>query len=161
LLNALTGSDVVAEDKLFATLDTRSRQLRLPSGRDVIVTDTVGFIRDLPKDLFAAFRATFDETRDADLLLHVVDASDPCRSEHVETTEKLLVELGLERVPRIIVFNKCDKLGTAPQSLANRGVPISAIDPRTLEPLKRAIDECLQIAHPLLRSGEPTSSQPA
>lgn len=161
LLNALTGSDVVAEDKLFATLDTRSRQLRLPSGREVVVTDTVGFIRDLPKDLFAAFRATFDETQDADLLLHVVDASDPCRSEHVETTEKLLVDLGLERVPRIIVFNKCDKLQSAPQSLANRGIPISALDPSTLDPLKRAIDERMQVSYALLRSDEPTSSQPA
>jgi len=161
LLNALTGSNVVAEDKLFATLDTRSRQLRLPSGRDVIVTDTVGFIRDLPKDLFAAFRATFDETRDADLLLHVVDASDPCRSEHVETTEKLLVDLGLERVPRIVVFNKCDKLPGLPGTLASRGIPISAIDPGSLEPLKRAIDERIQISYPLLRAEIPTSSRPA
>jgi GTP-binding protein HflX len=161
LLNALTGSDVLAEDKLFATLDTRSRQLRLPSGRDVIVTDTVGFIHDLPKDLFAAFRATFDEAQDADLLLHVVDASDPCRSEHIETTEKLLVDLGLERIPRIVVFNKCDKLTSSPRSVASRGVPISALDPATLEPLKRAIDERIQVSYPLLRSDEPTSSQPA
>jgi len=161
LLNALTGSDVIAEDKLFATLDTRSRALRLPSGRDAIVTDTVGFIRELPKDLFAAFRATFDETQDADLLLHVIDASDPCRSEHVETTEKLLVDLGLERIPRILVYNKCDRLETPQPTLANRGVPISALDQSTLEPLLSAIDDRLEVSHPLLTGTEPTSSRPA
>jgi len=161
LLNALTGSDVTAEDKLFATLDTRSRTMRLPSGRDVIVTDTVGFIRDLPKDLFAAFRATFDETQDADLLLHVVDASDPCRSEHVETTEKLLVDLGLERVPRILVFNKCDKLEAPHPTLADRGVPISALDPSSLGALKGAIEDRIEVSHPMLQADEPTSSQPA
>ena len=161
LLNALTGSEVLAEDKLFATLDTRSRALHLPSGRDVIVTDTVGFIRDLPKDLFAAFRATFDETQDADLLLHVVDASDPCRSEHVETTEKLLVDLGLERIPRILVFNKCDKLQAPQATLADRGVPISALDSDTLAPLARAIDDRLDVSHPMLQVDEPTSSRPA
>jgi GTP-binding protein HflX len=161
LLNALTGSDVTAEDKLFATLDTRSRAMRLPSGSEVIVTDTVGFIRDLPKDLFTAFRATFDETQDADLLLHVIDASDPCRSEHVETTEKLLVDLGLERIPRILVFNKCDKLETPQATLAGRGVPISALDPSSLGPLKRAIEERIEVSHPMLQADEPTSSQPA
>ena len=161
LINALTGSDVIVEDKLFATLDTRSRALRLPSGRDVIVTDTVGFIRDLPKDLFAAFRATFDETQDADLLLHVIDASDPCRAEHVETTEKLLVDLGLERVPRILVFNKCDRLEIPQSTLAHRGVPVSALDPSTLDPLKSAIEERLEVSHPMLQDESPTSSQPA
>ena len=110
LLNTLTGSDVVAENKLFATLDTRSRRIRFPEEREVVVTDTVGFIRDLPKDLFAAFRATFEETADADLLLHVVDASDPARDQHIETTEALLVELDLARIPRIVVYNKADLL---------------------------------------------------
>ena len=161
LLNALTGSDVTVADKLFATLDTRSRTMRLPSGRDIIVTDTVGFIRDLPKDLFAAFRATFDETQDADLLLHVIDASDPCRSEHVETTEKLLVDLGLERVPRILVFNKCDKLETPQPTLADRGVPISALDPNSLGALKKAIEDRIEVSHPMLQADVPTSSQPA
>jgi len=161
LLNALTGSDVIAEDKLFATLDTRSRAMRLPAGREVVVTDTVGFIRDLPKDLFAAFRATFDETQDADLLLHVIDASDPCRSEHVETTEKLLVDLGLERIPRILVFNKCDLLGTPQATLEDRGVPISALHPSSLDALERAIEERIEVSHPMLQADEPTSSQPA
>ncbi len=159
LLNALTGSDVVAENKLFATLDTRSRTLRLPSGRETIVTDTVGFIRDLPKDLFAAFRATFDETRDADLLFHVIDASDPSRSDHVQATESLLVDLGLEHVPRILVFNKCDRLEAPHPTLADRGIPISALDTRTLGPLREAIDESLGKARP--QAEEPTSSRPA
>ena len=161
LLNALTGSDVLVEDKLFATLDTRSRALHLPSGRDAILTDTVGFIRDLPKDLFAAFRATFDETQDADLLLHVVDASDPSRSDHVTTTEQLLVDLELERIPRILVFNKCDQLDGPTGTLASRGVPISALDSSTLGPLKAAIDERLEVSHPMLSADEPTSSRPA
>ena len=108
LLNALTGAGVLVEDKLFATLDTRSRRLKFPQEREVVLTDTVGFIRDLPKDLFAAFRATFEEAADADLLLHVVDASDPARDQHIETTEALLAELELGAIPRILVFNKID-----------------------------------------------------
>src|SRR5690606_11550975 len=110
LLNTLTASDVLAEDKLFATLDTRSRRIRFPEEREVVITDTVGFIRDLPKDLFAAFRATFEEVADADLLLHVVDASDPARDVHIETTEALLGELGLGEIPRIVVYNKIDQV---------------------------------------------------
>ena len=158
LLNSLTGSDVVAEDKLFATLDTRSRSLALPSGQNVIVTDTVGFIRDLPKDLFAAFRATFDETQDADLLLHVIDASDPSREDHIETTERLLVDLGLERVPRILVFNKCDRLDVLPSSVENRGVAVSAIDRNSLDVLRHEIDEAISQTTPTTQAPEPTSS---
>ena len=108
LLNTLTHSEVLAENKLFATLDTRSRRLRFPEEREVVITDTVGFIRDLPKDLFAAFRATFEETADADLLLHVVDAGDPAKDKHIETTETLLAELSLSDIPRLLVFNKID-----------------------------------------------------
>jgi GTP-binding protein HflX len=110
LLNTLTGADTIAENKLFATLDTRSRRLRFPEEREVVITDTVGFIRELPKDLFAAFRATFEEAADADLLLHVVDASDHAHEQHIATTEELLVELGLEAIPRILVFNKIDRI---------------------------------------------------
>jgi GTPase len=114
LLNTLTGADVLAEDRLFATLDTRSRHLRVGwagyGGREVILTDTVGFIRDLPNALFAAFRATFEEAADADLLLQVVDASDPARELHMRTTEEVLGELDLERIPRITVWNKSDLL---------------------------------------------------
>jgi GTPase len=117
LLNALTGADVLAEDKLFATLDTRSRTLRCGwagwGEREVVVTDTVGFIRELPKDLFAAFRATFEEAADADLLLHVVDASDEARDEHGRTVMKVLEELGLLDIPRVVVCNKIDLLSPA------------------------------------------------
>lgn len=108
LLNTLTGADVLAENKLFATLDTRSRRLRFPEEREVVLTDTVGFIRELPKELFAAFRATFEEAADADLLVHVVDASDPAKDQHIETTEAVLGELDLLGIPRILVFNKSD-----------------------------------------------------
>lgn len=156
LLNALTGSDVTAEDKLFATLDTRSRSLVLPSGRNVVFTDTVGFIRDLPKDLFAAFRATFDETQDADLLLHVIDASDPSRTDHVDTTERLLDELGLERVPRILVFNKCDRVDDPNAVVQQRGLAVSALRPESLSELVAEIDAQLERTLPTGR--EPTSS---
>jgi len=112
LLNTLTGADVLAEDKLFATLDTRSRTLRCGwagwGEREVVLTDTVGFIRDLPKDLFAAFRATFEEAADADLLLHVVDASDAAKGEHERTVLKVLEDLELLEIPRILVYNKVD-----------------------------------------------------
>src|SRR5690606_20366436 len=108
LLNTMTNADVLAEDKLFATLDTRSRRYRLPSGHTIVLSDTVGFIRDLPKELFAAFRATFEEAADADLLLQVIDAADPSFEIHLETTDKLIESLSLGHVPRLLVFNKCD-----------------------------------------------------
>jgi GTPase len=112
LLNTLTGAHVLAEDRLFATLDTRSRHLKVGwagyGDREVVITDTVGFIRDLPKDLFAAFRATFEEAADADVLVHVVDAADPAKDDHIHTTEELLEELGLSEIPRLLVFNKTD-----------------------------------------------------
>jgi GTP-binding protein HflX len=114
LLNTLTGAHVLAEDKLFATLDTRTRTLFLADeasggGESLVLTDTVGFIRRLPKDLFAAFRATFEEAADADLLLHVLDASDDALDVHVKTTEELLVELDLDGIERWVVLNKADK----------------------------------------------------
>ncbi len=111
LLNRLTQSEVLAENKLFATLDPTSRRLRFPMDREVIITDTVGFIRDLPKDLVAAFRATLEELEDADLLLHVVDVADPERDEHIAAVDKILDGLGLSQTPKILVFNKADKLG--------------------------------------------------
>jgi GTPase len=114
LLNALTGASVLAEDKLFATLDTRSRTLRCGwagwGEREVVITDTVGFIRNLPKDLFAAFRATFEEAADADLLLHVVDASDSAKDDHARTVLSVLEELDLADIDRVLVFTKVDLL---------------------------------------------------
>jgi len=129
LLNALTDSAVIAEDKLFATLDPTSRRLRFPKDREVIITDTVGFIRDLPPDLVNAFRATLEELSDADLLLHVVDASDPRHPEQIEAVEKILASLGLEKKHRLLVFNKVDRLAPGEgAALAHReeGVPVSA-----------------------------------
>jgi GTPase len=148
LLNTLTGSDVLAEDKLFATLDTRSRRVRFPEEREVIITDTVGFIRDLPKDLFAAFRATFEETADADLLLHVVDASDPAHDQHIETTEALLVELDLARIPRILVYNKVDLLDPGEVRRVTQGqsdaIAISARDRESTRALLAMIADRLK-----------------
>ena len=143
LLNTLTGSDVLVEDKLFATLDTRSRHLKVGwagyGDREVVITDTVGFIRSLPKDLFAAFRATFEEAADADLLLHVVDAGDEAKDEHMDTTEKVLAELELDGIPRIVVFNKSDTLAPFARKLLQKKHPdsvvLSARDRETTRPL--------------------------
>ncbi len=117
LLNSLTGADVLAEDKLFATLDTRARGW---GEREVVITDTVGFIRNLPKDLFAAFRATFEEAADADLLLHVVDASDDARDDHLRTVLTLLEKLDLLDIPRLLVFNKIELLEPAERKALER-----------------------------------------
>ncbi len=117
LLNTLTQGDVLAENKLFATLDPTSRRLRFPSERELIVTDTVGFIRDLPEDLVTAFRATLEELAEADLLLHIVDAADPSHGAHIRAVEKILEELDLKDKPRLLVFNKADRL-SAEQILA-------------------------------------------
>ena len=110
LLNRLTHSQVFVEDKLFATLDPTSRRLRFPRDREVIVTDTVGFIKDLPSDLVNAFRATLEELTHADLLLHVIDASDPRMDEHTEDVGNILDGLGLSNVPRLLLLNKIDLL---------------------------------------------------
>jgi GTP-binding protein HflX len=121
LLNALTGAGVLAEDKLFATLDPRARRLRLPNGSHVVLTDTVGFIRDMPQDLFTAFRATFDEARDADLLIHVLDVSNPESLDQERTTEQLLDRLELDQKPRLTVLNKADRLpDAAPSNLRGK-----------------------------------------
>jgi GTP-binding protein HflX len=143
LLNTLTGADVLAEDKLFATLDTRSRTLRCGwagwGDRAVVITDTVGFIRKLPKDLFAAFRATFEEAADADLLLHVVDASDSAQDDHVRTVEKVLEELSLAEIPRVLVWNKIDLADPAELRMLERTHPdaifVSATHRETTRPL--------------------------
>jgi GTPase len=146
LLNALTASKVLAEDVLFATLDPTSRRLRFPRDREVIITDTVGFIRDLPADLVNAFRATLEELGDADLLLHVVDASDPRLDDQVSAVEGILGDLGLLEKPRLLVFNKADKLpaGQAAQLAHLRGgVAISAQAKERLDELLRRCDRVL------------------
>ena len=104
----LTRSEVKAENLLFATLDTATRRLRFPRDREVVITDTVGFIKDLPKDLLGAFRATLDEMQDADLILHVVDISNPRFEQQMESVDNLLNEIGLDEIPKLVVFNKVD-----------------------------------------------------
>lgn len=108
LINALTNSNILAEDKLFATLDTTSRGLELPDGRNVLITDTVGLIRRLPHNLVEAFKSTLEEASNSDLILNVVDASSNDFQEHLDVTNSLLNELGCNDIPKVTVFNKCD-----------------------------------------------------
>ncbi len=110
LLNALTNSEVIAENKLFATLDPTTRRVRFPKEREIILSDTVGFIHDLPPDLTHAFKATLEELGDSDLLLHVVDVSNEHYEEQMEAVDKILEDLNLNQVKRLLVFNKCDNL---------------------------------------------------
>jgi GTPase len=108
LFNALTGATAYEADKLFATLDTTTRRIWLPASGNAVLSDTVGFIRDLPHDLVAAFRATLEETVHADLLLHVVDAASPVRDAQAEEVDKVLAEIGAAEVPQVLVMNKID-----------------------------------------------------
>lgn len=150
LLNALTQSDVYAEKKMFATLDPTSRRLRLPYEQEVIINDTVGFIRDLPDTLVAAFRATLEEISDSDLLLHVVDSSNPAALQQIASVDKILRELELEKIPQIIVLNKADLADAdalepiTRQISLDKGVPyvaVSAIQPKTLRVLVERIGD--------------------
>jgi len=146
LMNALTRSETLVEDKLFATLDTASRRLRFPKERDAVITDTVGFIRDLPEDLFKAFEATLEEMEDADLLMHVVDLSNPAYESRIKTVEDVLDEIGLDKIPRLLVFNKIDLMDrTIAENLARRAnaVPISATRPETLKLLLKELEKRL------------------
>ncbi len=118
LLNALTGSQVLAEDKLFATLDPTTRRLRLPTNQNVLLTDTVGFIRKLPHSLVEAFKATLEEVVQADLLVHVVDVSHPQAEEQIHSVDAVLKEIGAEGKPTLMVFNKVDQLNGNQSSLS-------------------------------------------
>ncbi len=144
LLNALTSSEVFTEDLLFATLDTTTRRLRFPREREVIITDTVGFLRDLPEGLVGAFKATLEELEDATLLLHVVDVSNPSLEMQINAVEKLLIDLELGGKPVLMVFNKSDLVSPVEaQIIASRyaGIALSSKDRSTmkllLEELKR------------------------
>jgi len=146
LLNTLTHSNVHVEDRLFATLDPTSRRLRFPRDFEAIITDTVGFIRELPPDLIAAFRATLDELRDADVLVHVIDASSPRLAEQVASVELILADLGLQNIPMIRVLNKEDlvePLEMADYQRQYGGIAISAMDASTLPPLIRVLEDTL------------------
>lgn len=142
LLNALTNSDTYVEAKMFATLDTASRRLRFPKEREVIITDTIGFIRDLPKDLVAAFKSTLEELEDATLILHLVDVSNPRFQQQIDSVLKILEDLGLSGKPRLTVFNKADRLPLIEAvAVASRhgGVAVSALDRKSFGPLLTAI----------------------
>ncbi len=146
LLNTLTRSGIRAEDLLFATLDPTSRRLRFPHDMEVILTDTVGFIRNLPAELLKAFESTLEELHEADLLLHVIDISNPAWRQQVQVVEDLLVSLGLEQIPCLKVFNKMDLLDSAQlRTLQEQdAVFISAVNRETLPPLINRIQEILR-----------------
>jgi GTP-binding protein HflX len=148
LMNALTGAGVYVEDKLFSTLDTRTRQWQIKDWGRVLLSDTVGFIRDLPHHLVASFKATLEETRQARLLLHVVDAANPLAEEQIKSVNAVLKEIGCEDKPALLVLNKSDKL---PDPLAlqvlqahhPRAVAVSAATGKGLDELKQAVVEKL------------------
>ena len=147
LVNTLTRGDVLVEDKLFATLDPTSRRLRFPDEREIIITDTVGFIRDLPKDLVAAFRATLEELEEADLLIHVVDAADPAREGQIAAVERILGDLNLLEKPRLLVFNKTDKLSSDQivelAAEREKSIAVSAKNEDSTHPLLVALERSL------------------
>ncbi|HQL98614.1 MAG TPA: GTPase HflX [Smithella sp.] len=147
LLNTLTQSSVLAEDKLFATLDTKSARLRFPRDTEAIITDTVGFIRDLPEELFTAFRATLDELFEADILLHVIDASNAQFEDQIAAVEKILTDLEIHDRPTIRVLNKSDRVADKEllKHLCRRldAVAVSALDKKTLFALMEKIESVL------------------
>ena len=137
---------MTAENRLFATLDPSSRRLRFPREREVIITDTVGFIRDLPEDLMEAFAATLEELHDATLLLHVADISSPRMEEQIEAVNTILHTLRLDRVPRLLVLNKSDLLTTQEATalaLLWNGIAISALDATTLGVLLEQVERSI------------------
>lgn len=144
LLNTLTKSKITAEDKLFATLDPSSRRLRFPRDLEVIITDTVGFIQNLPDELMEAFHATLEELEDADILLHVVDISNPRYDQQMKSVDQIIEKLKLEAIPVVYVFNKQDKIDVATFDnpwLLNQGILISATKQETLKPLVSHLEE--------------------
>jgi len=144
LLNALTQSEVFTEDLLFATLDTSTRRLRFPKEREVIITDTVGFIRQLPKSLMGAFKATLEELVDSHLLLHVVDISNPRFEEQIRAVDRILQDLDLHEVPRLLVFNKIDLIPAeevAPFCRRFDAIAVSACQRQTFADLLREMEE--------------------
>jgi GTPase len=148
LFRALTGADAYVADQLFATLDPTVRRITLPGNTPVVVADTVGFIRELPHELVAAFKSTLTEAREATLLLHVVDVSDPRRDEHIDEVNRVLAEIGADGLPQILVFNKIDRLEAAPRIERDENgrvshVWLSAIRSEGLAELLEAVAECL------------------
>lgn len=163
LLNSLTQSAVYAEKKMFATLDPTSRRLRLPYDQEVIINDTVGFIRDLPEALVSAFRATLEEIADSDLLVHVVDASNPRMEQQIASVGKIIGDLHFNEIPQLIVLNKTDLLRSTETARLTRQieldsgercVSISAIRRDSLRPMVEAIGELITVpAHDYMTQG--------
>ena len=152
LLNSMTGAGVDAEDRLFSTLDPVTRRVRLPSGTDVLLTDTVGFIQKLPPAIVAAFRATLEEVEEASIILQVVDITHPNAAAQVDVVDKVLADLDVAHKPRILVLNKTDMLGesmgpggleTRPHSPDVRAVFTSALTGEGLDDLLSEIDAVL------------------
>jgi GTP-binding protein HflX len=152
LLNALTASHVHAEQRMFATLDPTSRRLRLPYEQEVIINDTVGFIRDLPPDLLAAFRATLEEISGSDLLIHLVDASNSRWEQQLGSVERILTELNFNQIPRLVVLNKSDlvdkddlnaMLRFTSEGGARECIAVAATNPQTLRPMLERAGEIL------------------
>ena len=156
LFNALTGAEAYAADQLFATLDPTVRRIALPGG-NVVLADTVGFVRDLPHDLVAAFRSTLSEAREADFLVHIVDAADPHREERIAQVDEVLEAVGAGDLPQLLVFNKIDRIeGGEVRHDAQDGVPdesrrervwISARDGRGLDLLESVLGKRLGLQH--------------
>lgn len=145
LLRQLTGADTYIENQLFATLDPTSRAMKLPDGREIVVTDTVGFIQNLPHDLIAAFRATLEEVNEADLILHVVDGSSDHRDLQIQVVQEVLTELGAHGKEQLLVFNKMDLLAEGQQILTDSGAALrmSAYSEEDIARLKLALQEKL------------------
>lgn len=166
ILRALSGSKLFVEDRLFATLDAATRSVDLGDGYEALLTDTVGFIRKLPHHLVASFRATLEEAREADLLLHVIDLSHPGWEEQKQTVDEVLEGLGLRHRPTALVFNKTDRLTHGEEEAARlrlrarfdrKSVFVSALEPDGLEPLRGLLREHTRELRPLLRITLPAS----
>jgi GTP-binding protein HflX len=165
LFNLLTKSQFQVEDKLFSTLDTATRRLRFPASfpegkkiHEVVITDTVGLIKDLPKDLIGAFRPTFDELQESNVLIHLIDISNPCFQEHIEAVEKIFFELKLDHIPVLRVFNKEDRLSREEvEALCRKydGISISALQPDSLTKFFLAIEKKLWWKSDSLNSMDP------
>ncbi len=151
LFRSLTGADAYVADQLFATLDPTVRKIMLPGNTQVVVADTVGFIRELPHDLVAAFQSTLTEAREATLLLHVVDVSDPRRAEHIDEVNRVLTEIGATDLPQLLVFNKIDRIETPPRIERDESgkishVWLSAARQQGLDLLREAVAERLALS---------------
>ncbi|MCG8565886.1 MAG: GTPase HflX [Desulfobacterales bacterium] len=148
LLNTLTQSDIIAADRLFATLDPSSRRLRFPRDTEVIITDTVGFIQNLPKELMEAFHATLEELKDADIILHVIDISNPRYHQQMESVERIMKKLDLDKIPTLYIFNKIDQVDLENFDnpwLLNKGTTVSALQKKTLKALVEKLETMVRI----------------